>query len=53
MDNDDKKDEILNLFRQIKEFVQKNIYESINVYIYHEENFIKKIFKYIGLFTSE
>ena len=53
MDNNDKKDDLLNLFKQIKEFVQKNIYESINVYIYHEENFIKKIFKYIGLFTSE
>ena len=53
MDNDDKKDELLNLFQQIKEFVQKNIYESINVYIYHEDNFIRKIFKYIGLFINE
>ena len=53
MDNDDKKDELLNLFQQIKEFVQKNICESINVYIYHEDNFIRKIFKYIGLFINE
>ena len=53
MDNDDKKDDLINLFKQIKEFVQKKIYESINVYIYHEDNFIRKIFKYIGLFTDE
>ena len=53
MDNDDKKDDLLNLFKQIKEYVQKNIYESINVYIYHEDNFIRKIFKYIGLFINE
>ena len=53
MDNEDKKDDLLDLFKQIQEYVTEKIDEPINVYIYQEEKFILKIFKYIGLFSNE
>ena len=53
MDNEEKKNNLLDLFRQIKEYTYEKIDESINVYIYKEDNFIKKIFKYIMLFSTE
>ena len=53
MDNDEKKDELLDLFKQIKKYVEEKIDEPINIYIYNEDNFISKIFKYIDLFSDE
>ena len=53
LDNDEKKDELLALFKQIKKYVEEKIDEPINVYIYNEDNFISKIFKYIDLFSDE
>ena len=53
MDNDEKKDELLALFKQIKKYVEEKIDEPINVYVYNEDNFISKIFKYIDLFSDE
>ena len=53
MDNDEKKDELLDLFKQIKKYAEEKIDEPINVYIYSEDNFISKIFKYIDLFSDE
>ena len=52
MDNEDKKENLLDLFKQIKEYISEKMEEPINVYIY-EENFIRKIFKYIFLFSDE
>ena len=53
MDNEEKKNNLLDLFRQIKEYTAEKIDESTKVYIYNEDNFVKKIFKYIGLFSNE
>jgi hypothetical protein len=53
MDNEEKKNNLLDLFKQIKEYTAEKIDESTKVYIYNEDNFIKKIFKYIGLFSNE
>ena len=53
MNNEDKKDDLLALFKQIKEYTAEKIDESINVYIYQEEDLIRKVFKYIGLFVDE
>ena len=52
MNNDDKKDDLLALFKQIKEYTAEKIDEPINVYIYHEGDFIRKILKYIWLFSE-
>ena len=52
MNNEDKKDELLALFKQIKEYTAEKIDEPINVYIYQEEDFIRKILKYIWLFSE-
>lgn len=48
-----RKNNLLDLFKQIKEYTTEKIDESTKVYIYNEDNFIKKIFKYIGLFSNE
>ena len=53
MDNEEKKDELLSLFKQIKKYTEEKIDEPINVYVYNEDNFISKIFKYIDLFSDE
>ena len=53
MDNEEKKNNLLDLFKQIKEYIAEKIDESTKVYIYNEDNFVKKIFKYIGLFSNE
>ena len=53
MNNEDKKEDLLALFNQIKEYVSEKIDEPINVYIYQEEKFILQIIKYIGLFSDE
>ena len=53
INNDEKKEEIYNLFKQIKIFVEENIDEQINVYIYDENDFISDIIKYIGLFCDD
>ena len=53
MNNEDKKDDLLALFKQIKEYTAEKIDEPINVYIYQEEDLIRKTFKYIGLFSDE
>ena len=53
MDNEEKKNNLIDLFKQIKEYTAEKIDESTKVYIYNEDNFFKKIFKYIGLFSNE
>ena len=53
MDNEEKKNNLFDLFRQIKKYTYEKIDESINVYIYKEDNFIQNIFKYISLFSTE
>jgi hypothetical protein len=53
MNNEDKKDDLLALFKQIKEYAIQKIDEPINVYIYQEKELIIKIFKYISLFSEE
>ena len=53
MNNDDKKDDLLALFKQIKQYSIEKIEEPINVYIYQEEELVRKIFKYIWLFSEE
>lgn len=42
MDNEEKKNNLLDLFKQIKEYTAEKIDESTKVYIYNEDNFIKK-----------
>ena len=53
MNNDDKKEDLLALFKQIQEYTSEKIDEPINVYIYKEEELINKTIKYIGLFSYE
>ena len=53
MNNDDKKEDLLALFKQIQEYTSEKIDEPINVYIYKEEELINKTIKYIGLFSDE
>ena len=53
INNDEKKEELGNMFKLIKEFVEEKIDEQINVYIYSEDNFVIHVLKYIGLFSEE
>ena len=53
MNNEEKKEDLGNMFKLIKEYVEEKIDEQINVYIYNEENFITHILKYIGTFSEE
>ena len=53
MNNEDKKDDLMELFRQIKEYIMEKIDEPINVYIYQENELIINILKYIWLFSEE
>ena len=46
MNNEDKKDELLELFKKI----QENFDEEIKIHIYPEDDLIKKVFKYIDCF---
>ena len=52
INNDEKKEDLGNMFKLIKEFVEEKIDEQINVYIYNEENFITHVLKYIGMFSE-
>ena len=53
INNEEKKEDLGNMFKLIKEFVEEKIDEQINVYIYNEENFITHILKYIGTFSED
>ena len=53
INNEEKKEDLGNMFKLIKEYVEEKIDEQINVYIYNEENFITHILKYIGTFSEE
>ena len=53
MNNEDKKENMTELFKKIKEYAIEKIDEEMNVYIYTEEDLVKKIFKYIWLFSEE
>ena len=53
INNDDKKEELQTLFKQIKEFVEEKIDEQINVYIYDENNFIVNLIRYIDVFSDD
>jgi len=53
VNGEEKKEEYENLFNQIKKFVEENVEEQINVYIYDENEFLAKIIKYIGIFSEE
>ena len=50
MNNEDKKDELLELFKKIKENYDEKIDEEIKIHIYQEDDLIKKVFKYIDCF---
>ena len=50
MNNEDKKDELLELFKKIKENFEEKIDEEIKIHIYQEDDLIKKVFKYIDCF---
>ena len=50
MNNEDKKDELLELFKKIKENFDEKIDEEIKIHIYQEDDLIKKVFKYIDCF---
>ena len=51
--NEEKKEELDNMFKLIKGFVEEKIDEPINVYIYNEDNFIVHVLKYIEMFSEE
>ena len=53
INNEEKKEDLGNMFKLIKEFVEENIDEPINVYIYNEENFVSHILKYICMFLED
>ena len=44
---------MLELFKRIKEFAVEKLDEEMNVYIYEEGELIKKVIKYIWLFSEE
>ena len=52
INNEEKKEDLGNMFKLIKEFVEEKIDEQINVYIYNEENYITHVLKYIGMFSE-
>ena len=51
--NEKKKDDMVELFKRIKEFAVEKLDEEMNVYIYEEGELIKKVIKYIWLFSEE
>ena len=51
--NEEKREELDNMFKLIKGFVEEKIDEPINVYIYNEDNFIVHVLKYIEMFSEE
>ena len=53
MNNDEKKDDLLALFKQIKEYAIDELDEEMNVYIYNEDDLVRKMIKYIWLFAEE
>ena len=53
MNNEEKKDDMVELFKRIKEFAVEKLDEEMNVYIYEEGELIKKVIKYIWLFSEE
>ena len=52
INNDEKKEEIKNMYKLIKEFIEEKLDDQINLYIYDESNYIVNALKYIELFSE-
>ena len=53
INNEEKKEEFENKFKQIKDFVTENIEERIRLFVYYEDKFIVDMIKYIETFSDE
>ena len=53
INNEEKKEEVENKFKEIKQFTDGKIVEQIRVFIYYEDKFIVDILKYIETFSDE
>ena len=53
INNEEKKEEFENKFKEIKQFTDGKIAEQIRVFIYYEDKFIVDILKYIETFADE
>ena len=53
MNNEEKKEEMENKFKQIKQFTDENVEEGIRIFVYDEDKFIVDMFKYIEMFSDE
>ena len=53
INNEEKKEEFENKFKQIKEFIEENVEERIRLFVYYEDMFIVDILKYIETFSDE
>ena len=53
INNEEKKEEFENKFKEIKQFTDEKIEEQIRTFIYYEDKFIVDILKYIETFTDE
>ena len=52
INNDEKKEEMKNMYKLIKEFIEEKLDDQINLYIYDESNYIVNALKYIELFSE-
>jgi len=53
MNNEEKKEEIENKFKQIKQFTDEKVEEGIRLFVYDEDKFIVDMLKYIEMFSDE
>ena len=53
INNEEKKEEFENKFKQIKDFVTENIEDRIRLFVYYEDKFIVDMIKYIETFSDE
>ena len=53
INNEEKKEEFENKFKEIKQFTDGKVAEQIRVFIYYEDKFIVDILKYIETFADE
>ena len=53
MNNEEKKEEMENKFKQIKQFIDEKVEEGIRLFVYDEDKFIVDMLKYIEMFSDE
>jgi len=53
MNNEEKKEEMENKFKQIKQFTDEKVEEGIRLFVYDEDKFIVDMLKYIEMFSDE